>query len=131
MRGILYMSHSGARYLVLLAAIVAIVYLVTSLSKKGDTRARMIMGIFTGLLDLQVLLGLLVLTQVPFYGQLAGHIVMMFAAAGTAHGFSIVNKNRPPEAQSNGLLLMGVLVTMALVIGGIMAIGRPIFGSVA
>ena len=129
LRGILFMAHSGVRYLVLLAAVAALVYLLGSLRKPSDRRASTVMAVFTGLLDLQVLLGLLNLTQVPFYAALSGHIVMMFGAAVVAHGFAISHRNRAPERQSNGFLLIGVVVTLVLLLGGILAIGRPIIGS--
>lgn len=131
MREILYSAHSGIRYLVLLAAVVAIVYLLAAVVRKqpysGTSKA--LMGAFTGLLDLQVLLGLINLMLIPFYGALAGHIVMMFMAAMVGHGFVIVNRNRPEQKQSNAFLLAGVVVTLVLVVGGIMSIGRPILGS--
>ena len=46
-----------------------------------------------------------------------------------AHAAAIANRRRPEGQQSNGLLLGGALVAILLIFGGIMAIGRPIFGS--
>ena len=129
MRGVLFMAHSGVRYLVLLSAVVAIVYLITALRRSPDRTSNRVMSIFTGMVDLQVLLGLLTLITVPFYGALAGHIMMMFAAVFVGHGFVIANRQRPADQQSNGRLLVGVVITLALIIGGILAIGRPIIGT--
>lgn len=131
MRGMLFYAHSGIRYLVMLSALVAVVWLGWAMMQKRpyDKTSRVVVAVFTGLLDLQILLGLLLLAVIPFYGMLAGHLVMMFAAAFVAHGVVIANRNRPPERQSNGLLLAGVLGTLLLVVAGIMAIGRPVFGS--
>lgn len=131
MRGMLFYAHSGIRYLVLLAGLVAFGWLAlaTAQSRPFDKRSRVVMSIFTGLLDLQILLGLLLLAVIPFYGALAGHLVMMFAAAFVAHGVVIANRNREPEARSNALLLGGLVATVALVVLGILAIGRPLFGS--
>lgn len=131
MRGMLFAAHSGIRYLVLLAAVVAAAGLLLAVlqRKPYDRTSRTLMSIFTGVLDLQILLGLLLLAVIPFYGMLAGHLVLMFAAAVVAHGAAIANRNRPVEQQSNGLLLAGVLGALALVVAGIMAIGRPIMGS--
>ncbi len=127
----LFYAHSGVRYLVLLSAVVAMVFLVVGAAKRRplDDTSRIIMGAFTGLLDLQVLLGMLLLTAVPFYGALAGHIVMMLLAAVVAHAFVIVNRKRPKERQSHAFLLVGVLLTLTCVGLGVVAIGRPIFGS--
>ena len=131
MRQMLFYAHSGVRYMVLLAAIVAVAQLAQA-TLRGlpfGRASRTAMSVFTGLLDLQVLLGLLLVATVPFYGMLAGHIVMMFAAALVAHGAVITNRNRPPERQSNGLLLAGAIGAIVLIVLGIMAIGRPLLGS--
>ena len=75
MRGVLFMAHSGVRYLVLLSAVVAIVYLITALRRSPDRTSKIVMSIFTGMVDLQVLLGLLTLIVWPFYGALAGSVM--------------------------------------------------------
>ena len=131
MRGLLFYAHSGLRYVVLLTAVAAIAYLAFAIATKRpfDTVARRVAAAFTGALDLQILLGLGLLLQIPFYPSLSGHLVMMVAAAAVAHATAIVNKRRAPEAQSNGLLLAGVVVATILIVGGIMAIGRPLLGS--
>ncbi len=125
----IYYAHSGVRYLVLLAGVVALVLLAASMRRPTDARTRKVVAVFTGLLDLQVLLGLLNLMSVPFYPALSGHILLMFSAAVVAHAFAITNRNRPADRQSNAFLLIGVALTLALIVGGIMAIGRPIVGS--
>lgn len=131
MQEMLFYAHSGVRYLVLLAGVVAVAYLgqAAARSEPLSRGSRAVMSAFTGLLDLQILLGLLQLTVVPFYGALAGHLVLMFAAAFVGHAVIIANRNRPPERQSNALLLAGALATLVLILLGIMAIGRPIVGS--
>lgn len=121
--GMLWMAHSGIRYLVLLAGVVA---LVMSLMKGQDANARKAMGAFVGAVDVQVLLGLLLIMQIPFYGALMGHIALMFAAVFAAHGFSVAAKKKD---EGGMLRAIGIVVTLLLIAGGIMAIGRPIFGS--
>lgn len=121
--GMLWMAHSGIRYLVLLAGAVA---LVMSLMKGQDANARKAMGAFVGAVDVQVLLGLLLIMQIPFYGALMGHIALMFAAVFAAHGFSVAAKKKD---EGGKLRAIGIVVTLLLIAGGIMAIGRPIFGS--
>lgn len=121
--GMLFMAHSGIRYLVLLLGAVA---LVMSLMKGQESNARKAMGAFVGTVDVQVLIGLLLIMQIPFYGALMGHITLMFAAVLAAHGFSVAAKKK----ENGGMLrVVGILVTLALIVGGIMSIGRPIFGS--
>lgn len=131
MQQMLFYAHSGVRYLVLLSGVVAVAYLAQATARREPfgKASRAVMSAFTGFLDLQVLLGLLLLTVVPFYGALAGHLVLMLAAALVGHAVTIANRNRPPERQSNALLLAGALTTVVLIVLGILAIGRPILGS--
>lgn len=131
MQGMLFYSHSGIRYLLLLAAVVAIVYLVAAIArgKKFDRGSQIVASIYTGVLDLQTLLGLLTLMSIPFYPALLGHVFTMFAAVFAAHGFIMSNKRKPPEEQSNTPVLLGVLISLTLVVLGIMAIGRSVIGS--
>jgi hypothetical protein len=126
----LFHAHSGLRYLVLLAALVAAGVLVQALvrGKAFDRLGRIVVAVFVGALDLQVLLGVLLLTQFPWYSALMGHVTMMPAAAIAAHAFSVANRRRGEGRQSNALALAGVLVPLVLIVGGILAIGRPIVG---
>lgn len=122
--GMLFMAHSGVRYLVLLVGAVA---LIMSLMKGREATARKAMGVFVGAVDVQVLIGLLLIMQVPFYGALMGHISLMFAAVFAAHGFSVAAKKK--EVGGGMVRVMGIVVTLGLIVAGIMSIGRPIFGS--
>ena len=60
---ILFKAHSGLRWLVLLVAIISIVaFLLTWLRQSRDSPAdRKLMAAFTGILDLQTLLGIILL----------------------------------------------------------------------
>ncbi len=131
MRGFIFMAHSGLRYLVLLAAIIAVAYLLVAVMQRRPfgKMSRMLSAMYTGFLDLQTLLGLINMMLVPFYPQLLGHIFVMFAAVFAAHGFVMTNKRKPEAEQSNVGPLLGVVVSAGLIVLGIMAIGRPIFGS--
>jgi hypothetical protein len=123
----IFAIHSGVRYLVLLAAVVAIVAGLAALRGGRVTGgSRKASAAFTGLLDLQVLLGIATVLTRPFFGQLVGHIVMMVLAAVVAHGFGVALKRRPPERQTAGVQLAGNALALVLIIGGILAIGRPI-----
>ncbi|MGA9520182.1 MAG: hypothetical protein WBV82_01885 [Myxococcaceae bacterium] len=123
MTGLLH-AHSGIRYLVLLAAVVAIAYFAYGLAtKKPVTRAVRILGaIYVGLLDLQVLLGLGVIAMGLWYPALAGHVTMMVLAAAVAHVMTAKNRRLPQPGYT--LPLIGVGVSLLLIIGGILAIGR-------
>jgi small-conductance mechanosensitive channel len=121
-------AHSGLRYLVLLLAVVTALYaLVGMMQKKPVDRAGLILlRIFTGTLDLQMLLGIVTLITGRFYPQLIGHIVVMVAAIAVAHLGAKRLKDGPVEQRTNGRLLATALIPLALVIAGILAIQRPI-----
>ncbi len=126
-----FMAHSGIRYLVLLAGIVALVYFVVAVvTRKGNPRVSRILGsVFTGVLDLQILLGLILVALGLYYPALLGHLFMMLFAAVCSHVAMAMAKSSPDQGKADRLRLIGVLVAIVLIIGGIMAIGRPIFGS--
>lgn len=126
---ILFYAHSGLRYLVLLVGLVALAYFVWGLAtRRVPGRAvRSLGAAFSGLLDLQLLLGLLMLALGRYYPALIGHIVMMVLAVGVVHGLLVVNRRRATPGWV--LPLVGVALGLVLIIGGIMAIGRSPFGS--
>lgn len=121
-------AHSGVRYLVLLAGLIAVLYAAVGLfgRRPYDRGGRITMQTFVVLLDVQLLLGLLLVFSRPYYPALAGHIVMMVLAAGTAHAASSVNRRRPIERKSWALQLGAAVLALVFIIGGILAIGRPV-----
>lgn len=124
---ILFHAHSGLRYLVLLAAVVAIAVLVYALATGKPVRAaRAATAAFIGVLDLQVLLGIILLIFWPFYGQLIGHIATMVLAAVVAHGTSVWAKKTADARRMQLIRLLGIIATLVLIVGGILAIQRPI-----
>jgi len=131
MQTMLLQAHSGIRYLVLLAGVVGLVYLVAAMARGGrfDRTGRILTAIFTGVLDLQLILGALLLAVFEIYSALWGHVAMMVVAVAVAHVLAVVNKKRPEDRRSNGLALAGILVPLLLIVGGILSIGRPLVGS--
>jgi len=123
-------AHSGIRYLVLLLGLAVIGYAAYGLGTKRpyDQRMRMLAAAFTGVLDLQVLIGLAYLFTSRFYPQLAGHLTMMVLAVAITHIVGVVQRRRPPEQRTYGPHLVATLVVLAIIAFGIMAIGRPIVG---
>jgi hypothetical protein len=124
----LFHAHSGLRYFVLLAAVVALVVLVHGrLTARAYTGpARIVGAVFTGLLDLQVVLGLALLVVWPFYPALTGHIVLMILAAVTAHGLRVAARKATTDAVRYTRALLAVAVPLVLVVAGILAIGRRV-----
>ncbi|MBM7118122.1 hypothetical protein [Archangium primigenium] len=127
---VLFKAHSGLRYLVLVVGLLAVVYFVSGLVSKrpADKKVRILGSSFAGLLDTQILLGLVLLgSGWPFQPMLWGHLSLMLLAAVLAHVLLVVNRRRP---QPGFLLpLIGVGGALLLISLGILAIGRGVFGS--
>lgn len=130
MNGIFF-AHSGLRYLVLLTGLVALFYYAYALAaRKPVTRASSITGgIFVGLLDLQILLGLLLMATGIYYGALIGHLAMMLLATAVAHGGFIASRRIVEPGRHHIYRLAGVAAALILILMGIMAIGREIIGT--
>lgn len=126
MSEIIFWTHSGVRYLVLLAGVVTVVFCALAVSEPASRRLRLVWRFFVGLLDTQVLIGIVVLIVRPFEGQYVGHLVMMLTALLVAHGTGAVFRRRDPQKQTGRVLLTGALVALLLIVGGIMAIGRSV-----
>lgn len=126
----LYHAHSGLRYLVLLAAIGAVVSLAYALVMgRADRSARALPIAFTALLDLQVLLGIGLVIGGAFPDAAVGHLVMMVLALAATHGASVMAKRASTERRAMTIRLVGILLALGLILGGIMALGRSVLGS--
>jgi ABC-type uncharacterized transport system permease subunit len=124
---LLFHAHSGLRYLVLLAGLVAVVAAAASLRPGRLSAAAVTAGrVYAVLISVQFVLGLILLFVWPFRPIVFGHIVMMLAAVALAHAVVLAGKSRPPGRRSAALQLAGLLASLALVAGGILAIGRSI-----
>lgn len=126
---ILFHAHSGLRYVVLLAGLLVLSYSLTS-ALRGQAwgrPGRVFLSGFVGVLDLQVLIGLILVFVRTFYPALWGHLAMMVLAAVVGHVALAMNKRRPPERQSHWLAAAGAGLALVLIVGGILSIGRPIF----
>jgi hypothetical protein len=123
---ILFHAHSGLRFLVLLAAVVALVVQAMGIfgRKPYGRPSRISMAAFTGLLDLQILLGITMVALGCFYGALTGHLMMMVLAAGAAHGCSAFARRQTDARRAHVVSLVGVVLALAIIVGGIGAIGR-------
>jgi hypothetical protein len=126
----LYQAHSGLRYLVLLAGIAALVALAIDLSaKRQSAAARGLSAAFTGVLDLQVLLGIALVIGGVWYGALMGHLVMMILAVAAAHATGVLAKREPDARKATIARLAGVIAALVLILVGITAIGRNVMGT--
>jgi heme A synthase len=126
----LFHAHSGLRYLVLLAAVVAIVALAYALTTgRGVRPAQWLATTFTALLDLQIVLGIALVFGGLFPDAVVGHLALMLLAAVVVHGSSIIGNRSSSDRRELGIRLAGIVVALALIVGGIMAIGRSVLGT--
>lgn len=124
-------AHSGIRYLVLLFGAATLLYAMYGVAsgRPYDKPMRVLSVLFAGSLHLNVLLGFGLIFMGTFYPALIGHIFMMVTAAVVAQIVPSVMRRRPVEERSWLPHVVSTLVALALVVTGIMAIGRPVFGS--
>lgn len=127
----LFYAHSGLRYVVLLVAVVAIAYHAYGLAagRPVDRAARATGGMFVGLLDLQILLGLILMAAGIYYGALIGHLVMMVLAAVAAHAGIAFGRRSAEARRYYTAALAGIVGALVLIVLGISAIGRSVFQS--
>lgn len=124
-------AHSGLRYLVLLAGVLALVYALWGLvSKRPYDRGMRILGSsFAGLLHLQVLLGFFLLVSGIFQPMLIGHIFLMLMAAVVAQIPVSVMRRRPAEERKYMPQAVATLVALGLIWAGVLSIGRGLLES--
>jgi uncharacterized membrane protein YphA (DoxX/SURF4 family) len=120
----LFAAHSGTRYLVLLAGLIAALWFVWGLgtNRPFSRPAPALFAVFVGLLDLQVLMGIVLLIGGHRPPGIWGHVVLMVLAVTFAHAV----KKSSRRSTGFGRPLLGVAGALALIVVGILAIGRTI-----
>lgn len=120
---IVFHAHSGLRYLVLLALALGIVLLAFGwlTRRPWEGAAPILFKSVVGLVDLQVLLGLVLFVGGRRPAGIHGHLALMLAAAVALHVASALNR-RGPRPPRHVLPLIGVLLATTLVVGGILSI---------
>lgn len=127
---ILLTVHSIVRYLVTIAALALIVRLVIGLVKKQayDKSARILQASFSGLMDAQMLLGILLLIQgysvlgLPRYRM--EHAGMMLLAVIVAH-LPAAWKKSPDNIRTRNTLIAVIISLLLVVLGVGIALGWP------
>lgn len=121
-----YYAHSGLRYLVLLAAVAALIVALRGRSgnRPYDRAARITTGMYTGFLHLQVVLGIIMVVLGRWYPALMGHLVMNLLAVGVATTLIGWAKREKDPRRGYTYALTGVVVSLLLLFAGIAAIGR-------
>ena len=123
----LFHAHSGLRYLVLLAGIIAVAAFLIGLLRRRDFGGAGpgLLAAYTGLVDLQIVLGLVLFALGRRVPGIEGHLALMILAAAVLHGASIARRRRS-QPTGYGLPLVGVVGSLMLIVLGILAIGRGI-----
>lgn len=129
----LFYAHSGWRYLVLLALVLNLGYALFGILGRRPYDATMLRlaRILTASVHVQVLLGIGLLFARRFYPQLIGHLVTMALAAVAVTIVPVVMRKRDPAARTWLPHLIATVVAAALIVVGIMAIGRSPLGMTA
>ncbi len=124
-------AHSGLRYLILLAGVVALVHTLQLVlrGRPWNRSVRVTGAAFAGLLHLQVLLGFVLIVSGRFFAALIGHIFMMLFAAVVAQLPLSIMRRRPPEERTVLPHLVCVAISLALIWGGVASIGRGLLQS--
>lgn len=126
---ILFSAHSGLRYLVLLAAAGAILALAYSVSTgRSFSLARTLATAFAGLLDFQIVIGVLLVMGGIFPDAVTGHLILMVLAAVVTHAGFIVGQQSSSDRLELGIRLGGIVLALALIAVGILAVGQSILG---
>ena len=123
----LFAAHSGTRYLVLFLGLIALAWFARgALGRRPFVRpSPAILTGFVGFLDFQILLGIALVIGGRRPPAVWGHLAVMLTAAVVVHVLAARHKRRPRPA-GHGLPLLAVAITLALVVVGILAVGRPI-----
>jgi hypothetical protein len=129
---ILFQAHSGVRWLVVLATVVAIIAILIGLfqNRPYDGFAKRFMTIFVRSVEIQWLLGLIVLLVmggVPTGLEYRwGHVALMTVAVVVAH-LDMPFRRRPDNVRYMVSLAV-IIVTLVIVFAGVAALpGRSLF----
>ncbi len=115
--GIVLMIHSLLRWLILVVALVAIVkHLVGLVQKQSyDRFSGLLMSVFSGMMDLQALLGIIFITTGLLPAYRIEHAATMLVAVIVAHLPAAWKKKDDRVRYRNGLLVViGVIVLIVL-----------------
>jgi hypothetical protein len=128
-----YILHSWLRYLVFLLGLAALGYALWGVFGKRPYKKQMwdLSSWFTFSLYLQIVVGFFLVfsTTSRFFDRSLGlHMVLSIVAAVVSHMTYSTNRRRPREERSYGIHVLGVGLSLALVLAGLLVIRDSIFG---
>lgn len=126
---ILRTLHSLVRWVIVLVALVAAIKFALGWLNKASVAKndRVLMSAFSGLMDAQVLLGLILLlgqgltTPIGFPMNRIEHMITLLVAAAVAHAPMAWKKDETATALRNNLIV--IIVVVALIIFGVASLG--------
>lgn len=124
-------SHSGLRYLALLAGLAVIAYAIygATTRRPHDKNMRVLGSVFRWMMDIALFLGVaIIVTGYGFYPGLGVHIVLMTLATVVAHIVPAVMRRRPRSERTYAPYAVATAISLALVLVGTVALGRPVVG---
>lgn len=123
MEGIVLMAHSLLRWLIVLVALLAIGrYLMVWQGRvAGGGIDRGLMAAYTGMLDVQALLGLILILLLGLEMPRIEHAVTMIVALVAAHVGSMRWRNAQEVFRARNYLVV-VLITLALIVAGVLSL---------
>jgi hypothetical protein len=116
----LYELHSGVRWIVTLATVIALVWMIVALvsNRPYDKITRIIMSAFGGLVGLQWIIGIVLIVVMGVYTSYQlEHAVTMTLALVAAHGY-VPFKKRPDRTRLV-INIVCIALTLALVFVGV------------
>lgn len=130
--------HSGWRYLVIASTVLVALFFLYALATRqtSERQETLAMKIWSGVLDIQVTLGIILLLlyvfevdNTAYYDKLTGHWVLGLVAAVVGHGAAIYEringKLNPQTRRILGLVLP--IAVFVIIFLGISAIDRGLF----
>jgi hypothetical protein len=128
--GFVLMLHSIVRWLVVIVAVVAVVRFALVMAGRAQSSGmdRGLMAGYTGLLDLNVLLGLIVLVGFlisvrPVLAGWIAHAVVNIIGVVVAHIFSQRAKKMEEAKLKARTNLLGVVISIVIIIVGVALVG--------
>ena len=117
--------HSIVRWLVVLVAVIAVVRyaLVMAGKAQGSGMDRGLMSGYTGLLDLNVLLGLILIIGLGFTAQRIEHAVTNIIGVTVAHFFAQRARKMEDAKLKARTNLPGVVISILIIVFGVALIG--------
>ena len=128
----LLITHSYLRFLVLFSTLAfAVIVLSGVLQRRLPGRVdRIAGGIFCGFIDMQLVLGLVMVLSGHLTRALHAHVGTMLLLVVIAHFASVMNRRRTPGHSTPAVVF--TLLAVALVGTGILVLGRGgLFGGIA